>query len=47
MKLVVTIPALNEEATIAQVVRGVPRKIPGVSVVNPRGALYVFPRRMP
>jgi glycosyltransferase involved in cell wall biosynthesis len=31
MKLVVTIPALNEEKTIAQVVRGVPRDIPGVS----------------
>lgn len=30
MKLVVTIPALNEEKTIAQVVRGVPRDIPGV-----------------
>jgi glycosyltransferase involved in cell wall biosynthesis len=34
MKLVVTIPALNEEATIAQVVSGVPRKIPGVSEVE-------------
>ena len=31
MKLVVTIPALNEEKTIAQVVRGVPRDIPGVA----------------
>src|SRR5438046_10584810 len=31
MKLIVTIPALNEERTIAQVVRGVPRDIPGVS----------------
>src|SRR5205807_2803696 len=30
MKLIVTIPALNEERTIAQVVRGVPRDIPGV-----------------
>src|SRR3954449_12591543 len=30
MKLVVTIPALDEEKTIAQVVRGVPRDIPGV-----------------
>jgi len=34
MKLVVTIPALNEEHTIAQVVAGVPRKIPGVSEVE-------------
>src|SRR5881396_1467806 len=34
MKLVVTIPALNEEATIAQVIAGVPRKIPGVSEVE-------------
>jgi glycosyltransferase involved in cell wall biosynthesis len=30
MKLVVTIPALNEEKTIFQVVSGVPRDIPGV-----------------
>lgn len=30
MKLVVTIPALNEEKTIAQVVRGVPRDIAGI-----------------
>jgi glycosyltransferase involved in cell wall biosynthesis len=34
MKLVVTIPALNEEKTIAQVVRGVPRNIPGISEVE-------------
>jgi glycosyltransferase involved in cell wall biosynthesis len=34
MKLVVTIPALNEENTIAQVVGGVPRKIPGVNEVE-------------
>lgn len=34
MKLVVTIPALNEEHTIAQVVTGVPRKIPGVNEVE-------------
>src|SRR5512147_2713470 len=34
MKLVVTIPALNEEKTIAQVVRGVPRDIPGVDEVE-------------
>jgi glycosyltransferase involved in cell wall biosynthesis len=31
MKLVVTIPALNEEKTIYQVVSGVPRDIPGIS----------------
>jgi glycosyltransferase involved in cell wall biosynthesis len=30
MKLVVTIPALNEEKTIYQVVSGVPRDIPGI-----------------
>jgi glycosyltransferase involved in cell wall biosynthesis len=30
MKLIVTIPALNEEKTIAAVVRGVPRDIPGI-----------------
>src|SRR5439155_27296396 len=34
MKLVVTIPALNEEATIASVIAGVPRKIPGVDEVE-------------
>ena len=34
MKLVVTIPALNEEKTIAQVVSGVPRDIGGVSEVE-------------
>jgi glycosyltransferase involved in cell wall biosynthesis len=34
MKLVVTIPALNEENTIAQVIAGVPRKIHGVSEVE-------------
>jgi glycosyltransferase involved in cell wall biosynthesis len=34
MKLVVTIPALNEEATIARVVEGVPRKIAGVEEVE-------------
>jgi glycosyltransferase involved in cell wall biosynthesis len=34
MKLVVTIPALNEEKTIGQVVRGVPRGIPGISEVE-------------
>jgi glycosyltransferase involved in cell wall biosynthesis len=31
MKLVVTIPALNEEKTIGQVVSGVPRNIPGIT----------------
>jgi glycosyltransferase involved in cell wall biosynthesis len=34
MKLVVTIPAQNEEATIAQVVAGVPRNIRGVDDVE-------------
>src|SRR5439155_25516983 len=34
MKLLVTIPALNEEATIAGVIAGVPRKIPGVDEVE-------------
>ena len=34
MKLVVTIPALDEEKTIAQVVRGVPRDIPGIDKVE-------------
>src|SRR3954469_8301898 len=34
MKLVVTIPALNEEKTIYQVVSGVPRDIPGVTEVE-------------
>jgi len=34
MKLVVTIPALNEEKTIYQVVNGVPRDIEGVSEVE-------------
>ena len=31
MKLVVTIPAQNEEKTIAQVITGVPRSIPGIT----------------
>jgi glycosyltransferase involved in cell wall biosynthesis len=30
MKLLVTIPALNEEKTIAQVISGIPRNIPGI-----------------
>jgi glycosyltransferase involved in cell wall biosynthesis len=34
MKLVVTIPALNEEKTIAQVVRGIPRNLPGIDEVE-------------
>lgn len=34
MKLVVTIPALNEEATIANVVAGIPRRLPGVDEVE-------------
>ena len=34
MKLVVTIPALNEDKTIAQVVNGVPRDIPGITEVE-------------
>jgi glycosyltransferase involved in cell wall biosynthesis len=34
MKLVVTIPAQNEQATIAQVVGGVPHSIPGISEVE-------------
>ena len=34
MKLVVTIPAQNEQATIANVVGGVPRKIAGISEVE-------------
>jgi glycosyltransferase involved in cell wall biosynthesis len=34
MKLVVTIPALNEEKTIASVVEGVPKKIPGIDEIE-------------
>jgi glycosyltransferase involved in cell wall biosynthesis len=34
MKLIVTIPALNEEKTIADVIRGIPRDIPGVNEVE-------------
>ena len=34
MKLVVTIPAQNEEKTIASVVRGVPRDIPGIAEIE-------------
>lgn len=34
MKLVVTIPAQNEEKTIGLVVRGVPRDIPGISEIE-------------
>jgi glycosyltransferase involved in cell wall biosynthesis len=32
--LLVTLPALNEEKTIGQVIRGVPRTIPGIGVVE-------------
>jgi glycosyltransferase involved in cell wall biosynthesis len=34
MKLIVQIPAYNEETTIAEVVRGVPRSIPGIDRVE-------------
>ena len=34
MKLVVTIPAQNEEKTIAQVIAGVPRNIPGINEIE-------------
>jgi glycosyltransferase involved in cell wall biosynthesis len=34
LKLLVQIPALNEEATIASVVRGIPRSIPGIDCVE-------------
>jgi glycosyltransferase involved in cell wall biosynthesis len=34
MKLIVQIPAYNEEATIAAVVRGIPRSIPGIDRVE-------------
>lgn len=34
MKLVVQIPALNEEATIDAVIRDIPRSIPGIDVVE-------------
>jgi len=34
MKLVVLIPAFNEEKTIAQVIQGIPREIPGISSVR-------------
>lgn len=34
MKLVVTIPALNEERTIGQVVAGIPKKIPGITEIE-------------
>src|SRR5687768_8263993 len=34
MKLVVTIPALNEEKTIAHVVAAIPRNIPGIHDVE-------------
>ena len=34
MKLVVTIPALNEEATIGSVIRAIPRQIAGIDEVE-------------
>lgn len=34
MKLIVTIPAYNEESTIADVIREIPRHIPGIDIVN-------------
>ena len=34
MKLIVTIPCLNEDKTIAQVIRGIPREIPGIDEVE-------------
>ncbi|HIH09247.1 MAG TPA: glycosyltransferase family 2 protein [Candidatus Diapherotrites archaeon] len=34
MKLVVTIPAFNEEKTIGEVIRGIPAKIPGVGSIE-------------
>jgi len=34
MKLVVLIPAYNEETTIAEVIQNIPRKIPGIDKVS-------------
>ena len=34
MKLIVQIPCLNEEATLPQTLRSIPRSIPGVDVVE-------------
>jgi len=34
MKLVVMLPALNEEATVARVIRAIPRAIPGITQVE-------------
>ena len=34
MKLIVTIPALNEAATIADVIREIPRRIAGIDAVE-------------
>ena len=34
MKLIITIPAYNEEITIGKVIRGLPRQIPGVETVQ-------------
>jgi len=33
-RLLVTLPALDEERTVAEVIRGIPRDIPGVAVVD-------------
>lgn len=34
MKLIVQIPCLNEEATLADVINGIPRSIPGIDVIH-------------
>ena len=34
MKLIVQIPCLNEEATVGQTIRDVPREIPGIDLVE-------------
>ena len=34
MKLIVQIPALNEEQTIAETIAAIPRRIPGISRVE-------------
>ena len=34
MKLIVQIPCLNEEATLPETLRAVPRSIPGIDVVE-------------
>ena len=37
MKLVVQIPALNEEKTIQKVIRAIPRDLPGIRSTESRG----------